>query len=329
MLLFLQILMSINMNHYPEILKEETQSIQKLVPQLSTTVLLSREKIFSAQEKALRDLLIYAKNNSPYYTKKLAAIDMNHFVLADLKNIEPLTKRELMAHWDEIVTDPDLKLAAAGDFLMNQSAPALFKNKYHVTATGGSSGLRGVFAWSQEEFTYFVAAFFRYQYRDEFSKLAPNARLLVAAITAEKPVHLSRFVFTVPLVPQMDYMLLPATMPISRMIEELNKGQPTHLIGYTTELHRLAQEALRGKLNIKPQRISVNSEPLFPDMLATIKAAWNVPVTNMWGSSDAGPHAESCDYSQHLHLNEDLMIVEPVDVDNQPIPSGGNPPIFN
>jgi phenylacetate-CoA ligase len=136
---------------------------------------------------------------------------------------------------------------------------------------------------------------------------------LAAAITSEKPVHLSSYVFTIPLVPQMRFMLLPATLAIADMVKQLNARQPTHLIGFTTEIHRLAREASRGTLNINPQRISVNSEPLFPEMLEDIKQAWNVPVTNMWGSSDAGPHAQNCDYSNHLHLNEDLLIIEPVD----------------
>lgn len=270
------------MNRYREILKEETQGIQRLISQLISPLSWSREKILIEQEKALIDLLAYAQKYSPYYKKKLAHIDLNQFKLEDLKNIEPLSKKELMRNWDEIVTDPELKLADVSLFLRNQTEPSLFKNKYHLTATGGSSGLRGVFAWSIEEFVLFVSTFFRYQYRDEFSKLKDNDALLVAAITAEKPVHLSRFVFTVPLIPQMQFMLLPATMPIALMIDELNKRQPTHLIGYTTEIYRLAQEALRGKLKIAPQRISVNSEPLFPDMLFAIQEAWHVPISNMW-----------------------------------------------
>lgn len=307
---------------YSNILKKEIQGIHELLPQLALRLSWSREQIQVEQQRALVQLLAYAKLNSPYYAQKLAHIEPSEFALADLGQLPTINKKEVMTHWDEIVTDSTITLKEASEFLMHQTAPELLHNLYHLTATGGSSGTKGLFGWNIEEFIIFVSTFFRFQYRDEFSLLKEDDSLLIAAITAEKPVHLSRFVFTIPLVPQMNMMLVPATMPIMEMIKALNEKQPTHLVGYTTEIYRLAQEAIRGRLNITPRRISVNSEPLFPDMLDTIKKAWNVPVTNMWGSSDVGPHAQSCDYTNHLHLNEDLLLIEAVDEYNQPVPVG-------
>ncbi|STX37962.1 phenylacetate--CoA ligase family protein [Legionella feeleii] len=309
-------------NLYASTLNKEIDAIQDLLPQLSSRLSWSKEEVKAEQQRALVALLAYAKQNSPYYASKFAHIEPSHFTLSDLAKLPVMTKKEAMTHWDEIVTDRKLTLERARQFLHNQIEPELLDNAYHFTATGGSSGVRGVFGWNIEEFILFVAAFFRFQYRDEFSSQKDNSPVLMAAITAAKPVHLSRFVFTIPLIPQMKVLLLPATMPITNMVEQLNIQKPSHLIGYTTEIYRLAQEAGRGKLKIFPRRVSVNSEPLFPDMLKTIKKAWNVPVTNMWGSSDAGPHAQSCDHTNHLHLNEDLIIFEAVDENNQPVPDG-------
>lgn len=309
-------------NLYAAILNKEIDAVQDLLPQLSTRLSWDKEEIKTEQQRALADLVAYAKSNSPYYAKKFAHIEPSHFTLADLAKLPTMNKKEVMAHWDEIVTDRTLTLERASQFLHHQIEPELLDNSYHFTATGGSSGIRGLFGWNIEEFILFVTAFFRFQYRDEFSSHKNNGPLLMAAITAAKPVHLSRFVFTIPLIPQMKILLLPATMPIANMVEQLNAQKPSHLIGYTTEIYRLAQEACRGKLKIFPRRVSVNSEPLFPDMLTTIKKAWNAPITNMWGSSDAGPHAQSCDHTNHLHLNEDLIIFEAVDENNQPVLPG-------
>jgi phenylacetate-CoA ligase len=307
-------------NPYGIINYYETRSIQNLLSGFAERLSWSREDIKNEQETALKALLQHAKHNSSYYSKKLAHIVPEQFTLRDLSSLPIINKKEVMTHWDEIVTDKNLNLEGASQFLMQQSHPSLFKDAYHITATGGSSGIRGLFSWNIEEFITFVAAFFRYQYRDNIGDA--DKPWLTAAITAHKPVHLSRFVFTIPITPKMEMLRLPATLPISDMIAILNKKQPTHLVGYTTEIYRLAQEACRGKLNIFPQRVSVNSEPLFPEMLETIKRAWNVPVTNMWGSSDVGPHAQSCDQSDDLHLNEDLMIFEPVDENYQPVAEG-------
>jgi phenylacetate-coenzyme A ligase PaaK-like adenylate-forming protein len=308
---------------YKRILQGETHSIEVLLQELTKRLSWDKTRIVSEQGQALRKLLRYAKQHSPYYQTHLSTIDPEDFSLADLCQLPVMTKKEVMENWNEIVTDRDLTLEKASEFLMYQTEPGLLDNRYHLTATGGSSGIRGLFPWSVEEFILFTTIFFRFQYRDEFSHRTDDSPpLLVAAITAEKPIHLSRFVFTMPVIPQMKVMLLPATTPLAKMVEALNQSQPTHLIGYTTEIYQLAKEACQQRLKINPQRVSVNSEPLFPDMLATIKKAWNVPVTNMWGSSDVGPHAQSCDYSDHLHINEDFIIIEAVDENYQAVPEG-------
>ncbi len=308
---------------YARILQGETHSVEVLLPELTKRLSWDKTRIISEQGRALRKLLKHAKQHSPYYQTHLAHIDPDNFSLADLCQLPVMTKKEVMENWNEIVTDRNLTLEKASEFLMNQTQPELLDNQYHLTATGGSSGIRGLFAWSVEEFILFTAIFFRYQYRDEFTHYTEDSPpLVMAAITAEKPVHLSRFVFTIPLLPDMKMVLLPATTPLAMMVEKLNLHQPTHLIGYTSEIYQLAKEACQKRLNINPLRISVNSEPLFPEMLETIKKAWNVPVINMWGSSDGGPHAQNCDYSDHLHINEDFIILEAVDENYQPVSEG-------
>jgi phenylacetate-CoA ligase len=47
-----------------------------------------------------------------------------------------------------------------------------------VIATGGSSGVRGVFPWSWEEFIEIACATFRYQLRDEPPERLSGRRLL-------------------------------------------------------------------------------------------------------------------------------------------------------
>jgi hypothetical protein len=73
-----------------------------------------------------------------------------------------MTKAEMMAGFDQVVTDPRLArgrveahLAAA------QHEPRLLSGEYVCLATGGSSGLRGVFVQTVGEFTAFVASLVR------------------------------------------------------------------------------------------------------------------------------------------------------------------------
>ncbi|WP_026069507.1 hypothetical protein [Legionella tunisiensis] len=147
-------------NLYASILNKEIDAIQDLLPQLSSRLSWSKEEVKVEQQRALVALLAYAKANSPYYARKFARIEPSHFTLGDLAKLPTMNKKEVMEHWDEIVTDRNLTLERASQFLHHQVEPELLDNSYHFTATGGSSGIRGLFGWNIEEFILFVATFF-------------------------------------------------------------------------------------------------------------------------------------------------------------------------
>jgi phenylacetate-CoA ligase len=66
----------------------------------------SRSKLLSHQERALAELRTFALERSAFYRKF-------HAGLRDrpLSELPVLTKRELMSHFDEISTDPRVRLA--------------------------------------------------------------------------------------------------------------------------------------------------------------------------------------------------------------------------
>src|SRR6185295_9517707 len=71
-----------------------------------------------------------------------------------------LTKGTLMENFDALVTDSSIHLADAEAFLKQQSA-GLFRNRYVVLATSGSTGRHGVFVFSPEEWIWAVASITR------------------------------------------------------------------------------------------------------------------------------------------------------------------------
>jgi phenylacetate-CoA ligase len=50
--------------------------------------------------------------------------------------------------------------------------------------------------------------------------------------------------------------------------------------------------------------------------------AFCAPVANMYGTSEAGPIGVGCFRRPGIHLCDDLVIVEPVDLDGRPVPPG-------
>jgi phenylacetate-CoA ligase len=110
------------------------------------------ERLHAMRDARLRALVRTAKERSPWHAERLRHIDPDTLSGDDLSAIPPMTRADLMAHWDDIVTDRRLTLDRANRHLARVAAhgPAYLLDDYHVIASGGSTGKRGVFAWDFE-----------------------------------------------------------------------------------------------------------------------------------------------------------------------------------
>jgi hypothetical protein len=68
------------------------------------------ERLRRERRDRLRDLLRVARASSPWHRDRLAGIDPGGFEEADLAGLPPMTKADLMANWDRVVTDRRLIL---------------------------------------------------------------------------------------------------------------------------------------------------------------------------------------------------------------------------
>ena len=78
-----------------------------------------------------------------------------------MKDLPILTKATVMENFDELVTDPAIRLADVETFLKQESGPKLFLDRYVVLATSGSTGRRGVFLFNEQEWMNAVASITR------------------------------------------------------------------------------------------------------------------------------------------------------------------------
>ena len=114
----------------------------------------------------------------------------------------------------------------------------------------------------------------------------------------------------------------PVTLALERIVDGLNEVRAGVLAGYPSVLRRIAFEARAGALKIAPRAVTTTSEPLLPEIRATLEGAWEAPVHNWWASSEAGGMGISCGRGRGMHLSDDLLIVEPVDARGDPVPPG-------
>jgi phenylacetate-coenzyme A ligase PaaK-like adenylate-forming protein len=225
-----------------------------------------------------------------------------------------------MESFDDVVTDPVVRLAEVRAFLETLDGYRLFKDRYWVARTSGSTGSPGIFLWSRDEWTAVIASYARAQ---EWAGIKVDllhwARLGV--VSSRIPWHQSALVGM-----SVDSAIVPvrrfdATAPIAEIVAGLNEWRPENLVCYASMGRLLAEEQLSGRLKIKPGAVMCSSEVLTSESKERIRRAFGVEPFNVYAATETAGVAAECE--QHrLHLFDDLIITEVVDDLNRPVPAG-------
>ena len=132
------------------------------------------------QRERLRELLGHAAEHSPFHARRLRGIDPGRFELGDLARLPVMTKAQMMAEFDEVVTDRRLSRRLVEQHLAaSLHEPGLLLDRYVCLTSGGCSGLRGIFVQTLGEFTDFVASLVRPGYARALAAGGPPPEGLV------------------------------------------------------------------------------------------------------------------------------------------------------
>jgi phenylacetate-CoA ligase len=298
--------------------------LEAIVPEFVRRIDWSPDRIRGERQRALRTLLAFAVERSPWHRERLAGIDLERLSETDIERLPVMTKADLMDNFDHVVTDPRVTRELCERHLERHldeaTGDAYLLGEYHVVVSGGSSGRRGVFVYGWDAWAICWASMVRFPQRDWASDPALAGVPRVAAVLgASKAAHVSaafRRTFSTPSTPE---HLMPVNQPVERIVARLNQLQPTELIGFSSVLPLLAREARTGRLRISPRRVMAIAEPLLPEARAAIREAWDVPIGDRYGMSE-GVFAGFCGHG--THLPDDLCLFEPVAADGRPVPPG-------
>ncbi|HWM59527.1 MAG TPA: hypothetical protein VNO83_16990 [Pseudonocardia sp.] len=108
------------------------------------------------------------------------------------------------------------------------------------------------------------------------------------------------------------------TLPLPKIVAQLNALQTPVLFGYPTVLARLAAEQRAGRLRIAPVAVTCTSETCTPELRAAITDGFHVPLIDGFGSTE-GLAGSSNPGEEAIVFAEDGCIVELVDDDNRPV----------
>jgi phenylacetate-coenzyme A ligase PaaK-like adenylate-forming protein len=292
---------------------------QELAPEFCSRLQWTPDQLAAHQRRALRAVLSTAVDRSPWHRKRLKGIDLDAVDPADLTALPVMTKAELMADWDDIVTDDRLRLTDV-DVHLEGNDPGYLFDEYTALATGGSTGRRAVAVYDRDGFALcWLSALRRTLIDLQTNPDLSDGPMTIAWVSAAHPSHLSAAAATTFRNPAVVNVQCPVTWPLERIVATLNGEQPKVLASYPSTLALLAREAADGRLRIHPARILVTSEPLLPEIRAAAQAAWGQPALNHWGATEIGMLGTPCRFGR-MHLAEDLGIVEVVDAAGNPVP---------
>lgn len=272
----------------------------------------SQKEVSEHALRARNALVKYALAKCRFYRARLQALTWSEFPI--------ISKSDVMQEFDNIVTERGLSKQAAQDFMAGAEASGRLLGRYEVAATSGTSGLRGLFPVTVNEWVTIIASYSRSY---AWAGLRPNLlrRKRMAVISTTKPWHQSARVGNAVRSRFVPTLRLDATEDADRLVAKLNEFQPQSLVGYPSIIRVLAARQREGTLRIAPEVVMCSSERLTTVTRTFIEEAFATRVFNVYGATETATIASECQYHT-MHLFEDLVHVEVIDDEGNALPDG-------
>jgi phenylacetate-CoA ligase len=304
---------------YEELRHKHVAELAARMPEYVQRLSWTADQLRAERERRLRILVRVAQERSPWHRERLGGVDADAVREEDLQSLPTMTKEDLMANWDGIVTDRRLSLEMVEQHLTGLTGDAYLLDHFHAVVSSGSSGRRGVFVYDWEGWLTHGLGALRFGVRSAAMHLHAGPSV-VAIVAAEQATHVSSALSQTFSNPALAMHRVPVTLPIDEIVAQLNDLQPTALGGYPSMLQLLAARARAGELRIHPRRILSSAEPLLPEARRAMEEAWGSPVSNGYAASEL-MIAGSCEGAAS-HIVDDLIFFEPVDGSGGPVPAG-------
>lgn len=189
-----------------------------------------------------------------------------------------------------------------------------------VGLSSGTSGRRGVFLVSPRERARWAGTL--------LAQLLTPASLAHLAHPFRPPLRVAFFLransnlYTTLASRRLEFAWFDLREPLDPHLDRLRRRSPDVLAGPPSLLRRLAEETLAGALPIAPRQVVAVAETLEPDDERAIRAAYGVPVAQVYQAAE-GLLGVSCPAGR-IHLDEERLVVEDASI---PYPASHSPSV--
>lgn len=273
-----------------------------------------------------RALITYAREASPFYSRLYRRQPLHGLHLADLP---PVTKRQLMAHFDDVITQPGVTRQSIEAFIADPGRVGQsLQGRYCVFTSSGTTGTPGHFVHDPDAIAVYDALEAQ-RFRgllspaDLLRQLMEGDRYAMVAATGGHFAGVSTVERMRRNAPWMagNVRAVALLQPCARLVQELNVYRPTILATYPTAAEMLAEEQEAGRLRLRLREIWTGGEVLSEPMRLRVQRAFGCRVRSAYGASEFLPIAWECPH-RTLHVNSDWVVLEPVDSRGRPVEPG-------
>ena len=281
----------------------------------------------SRQRTRLAGMIAFARRHSPFYRERYGHLPDG---TPDILSLPPVTKQELMDHFRDWVTDPEVTREGVERFVSDPDRIGTpFLDRYVVFATSGTTGRPALFVHDRVSVSVCLALA---AVRRVFPLLSPRALFsflrrggrtatIIATgghFTSSVIDGLARRRYPLLAGRNRTFSLL---LPLAELVRKVSDFRPAILGSYPTALALLAQERESGALRVDPVLVLTGAERLSTAARDRMSAAFGCPVRDTYAASEFMGIAFDCGHGR-LHLNADWVVLEPVDAEYRPVPAG-------
>ena len=295
-------------------------TMQEATALLTEAENMDRSVRLALQRERLCELVSYAREHAGYFREAYRDIDLEHL---SLESLSPVRKKDLMEHYEQWVTDPEITYSAVISYLKESKAEQLYLSKYTGLTTSGTSGV--------------PMPMLRDSYHNTIHGAMINRRFIFKNISADimNPCNsrIASIIYTDPKVSSYrsfmkaknaagayadNMQAFSPAMSVKELVRRIDEFDPDMITCYPSALCALAIEQKKGNLHLHLKAIACSAEVLTEEMYALFTETFQCPVLNNYCSTEGGEAAMSCNCG-HLHINEDWVIIEPVNQELQPV----------
>jgi phenylacetate-coenzyme A ligase PaaK-like adenylate-forming protein len=266
---------------------------------------------------------------SRFYAEHYRSVPLGPIGPETFYRLPPVSKPELMARFDDWVTDPSVTRARVEQFVADlDNLGRDFLGRYVVFTTSGSTGVPALLVQDVRAIAVmtglsYVRALGALRLRLVAQMLTRAPRQAAVFATGGHFLSTTMFQRRLRLAPfrRRTTRFLSVLDPLPKLVDQLNAFQPAFLATYPSVLAVLTAEQEAGRLRISPLVITTGGELLLPVVQHRAEEAFGCLVNQSYAASEAIPLALPCRYGR-LHLNSDWFLVEPIDGQGRPVPAG-------